>query len=110
VGAVSDDAPLPGPGTRHPGFNVAPKLALYQLMRAAKISDNELARRIGVSEARCQRSRRAAHARSRAQDHSRETPRGDTRLIVTTEAAQSVSGYRMIQQRANTMAALRNGI
>lgn len=67
-------------------LDVAPKLALYQAMRTAKISNNELARRLGVSEAVVRRMLDPAH-KTKALKILAALEALGTRLIVTTEAA-----------------------
>ncbi len=67
-------------------LDVAPKLALYQAMRAAKISNSELARRIGVTEAVVRRMLDPAHKTKALRLHAALEALG-TRLIVSTEAA-----------------------
>jgi DNA-binding Xre family transcriptional regulator len=67
-------------------LDVAPKLALYQAMRAAKINNSELARRIGVTEAVVRRMLDSAHKTKALKLHAALEALG-TRLIVGTEAA-----------------------
>lgn len=67
-------------------LDVAPKLALYQAMRAAKVSNSELARRIGVTEAVVRRMLDPAHKTKALKLHTALEALG-TRLIVSTEAA-----------------------
>jgi antitoxin HicB len=67
-------------------LDVAPKLALFQAMRAAKISNSALARRIGVTEAVVRRMLDPAHKTKALKLHAALEALG-TRLIVSTEAA-----------------------
>jgi antitoxin HicB len=67
-------------------LDVAPKLALYQAMRAAKTSNSELARRIGVTEAVVRRMLDPAHKTKALKLHAALEALG-TRLVVSTEAA-----------------------
>ena len=67
-------------------LDVAPKLAFYQAMRAAKVSNSELARRIGVTEAVVRRMLDPAHKTKALRLHAALEALG-TRLIVSTEAA-----------------------
>jgi antitoxin HicB len=67
-------------------LDVAPKLALYQAMRKAKLSNSELARRLGVTEAVVRRMLDPAHKTKALKLHAALETLG-TRLIVSTEAA-----------------------
>jgi len=67
-------------------LDVAPKLALYQAMRAAKIGNSELARRIGVTEAVVRRMLDPAHKTKALKLHTALEALG-TRLVISTEAA-----------------------
>ena len=67
-------------------LDVAPKLALYQAMRAARIGNSELARRIGVSEAVVRRMLDPAHKTKALKLHVALEALG-MRLVISTEAA-----------------------
>lgn len=67
-------------------LDVAPKLALYRAMRTAKITNSELARRIGVTEAVVRRMLDPAHKTKALKLHAALEALG-TRLVVSTEAA-----------------------
>jgi antitoxin HicB len=67
-------------------LDVAPKLALYQAMRAAKIGNSELARRIGVTEAVVRRMLDPAH-KTKALKLQAALEALGTRLVISTEAA-----------------------
>jgi antitoxin HicB len=67
-------------------LDVAPKLALYQAMRAAKIGNSELARRIGETEAVVRRMLDPAH-KTKALKLQAALEALGTRLVISTEAA-----------------------